>query len=78
MAHSLIIDIEGLFDFIIEFFEIEETIKIRGDEELINNIGSIFNDKMNETFLGMITDIKCKNDNEEAIKHYPKPFYIFI
>ena len=33
---------------------------------------------MNETFLGMITDIKCKNDNEEAIKHYPKSFYIFI
>ena len=67
LAHSLIIDIEGLFDFIIEFFEIEETIKIRGDEELINNIGSTFNDKMNETFLGMITDIKCKNDNEETI-----------
>ena len=42
LAHSLIIDIEGLFDFIIEFFEIEETIKIRGDEELINNIGSTF------------------------------------
>ena len=28
LAYSLIIDIEGLFDFIIEFFEIEEIIKI--------------------------------------------------
>jgi hypothetical protein len=27
---------------------------------------------MNETFLGMITDIKCKNDNEETIIHYVK------
>ena len=35
LALSLIIDVQGLFDFIIEFFEIEETIKIRGDEELI-------------------------------------------
>ena len=70
LALSLIIDVEGLFDFIIECFEIEETIKIRGDEELINNIGSTFNDKMNETFLGMITDIKCKNDNEETINFY--------
>ena len=72
LALSLIKDVEGLFDFIIEFFEIEETIKIRGDEELINNIGSTFNDKMNETFLGMITDIKCKNNNEETIIHYVK------
>ena len=70
LALSLIIDVEGLFDFIIEFLEIEETIKIRGDEELINKIGSTFNDKMNETFLGMITDIKYKNDNEETIIHY--------
>ena len=38
LALSLIIDVEGLFDFIIEFFEIEETIKIRGDEELITFI----------------------------------------
>ena len=75
LAYSLIRDIEGLFDFIIEFFEIEEIIKIRGDEELINNIGSTFNDKMNETFLGMITDIKYKNDNEETIIHY---YIIFI
>ena len=75
LALSLIIDVQGLFDFIIEFFEIEETIKIRGDEKLINNIGSTFNDKMNETFLGMITDIKYKNDNEETIIHY---YIIFI
>ena len=60
LAYSLIIDIERLFDFIIKFFEIEEIIKIRGDEELIINIGITFNDKMNEIFLGMITDIKCK------------------
>ena len=38
LALSLIIDVEGLFDFIIECFEIEETIKIRGDEELITFI----------------------------------------
>ena len=38
LALSLIIDVEGLFNFIIEFLEIEETIKIRGDEELITFI----------------------------------------
>ena len=38
LALSLIIDVQGLFDFIIEFFEIEETIKIRGDEKLITFI----------------------------------------
>ena len=27
---------------------------------------------MNDTFLGMITDIKCKNNNEETIIHYVK------
>ena len=30
---------------------------------------------MIETFLGMITDTKCKNNNEETIIHY---FIIFI
>ena len=67
LGHSLILDIEGLFNFIIEFFEIEETIKIRGAEELINNMGSTFHYKINETLLGMITDIKNKNENEETI-----------
>ena len=67
LGHSLILDIEGLFDFIIGFFEIEETIKIRGAEELINNMGNTFHDKINETLLGMILDIKNKNENEESI-----------
>ena len=67
LGHSLILDIEGLFDFIIGFFEIEETIKIRGAEELINNMGSTFHDKINETLLGLISDIKNKNENEETI-----------
>ena len=67
LGHSLIIDFEGLFNFIIEFFDIEETIKLRGAEEIINNIGSTFNDKINESFLGMITEIKNKNNNEENI-----------
>ena len=67
LGHSLIIDVEGLFDFIIGFFEIEETIKQRGAEELINNMGNTFNDKINEAFLGMITDIKSKIENEETI-----------
>ena len=67
LGHSLILDIEGLFDFIIGFFEIEETIKIRGADELINNMGSTFHDKINETLLGMISDIKNKNENEGTI-----------
>ena len=67
LGHSLILDIEGLFDFIIGFFEIEETIKIRGAEELINNMGNTFHDKINETLLGLISDIKNKNENEETI-----------
>ena len=67
LAHSLIIDFEGLIDFIIEFFEIEETIKLRGAEELINNIGSTYLDIINESFLQMVTDIKKKNTNEETI-----------
>ena len=67
LGHSLIIDVEGLFDFIIGFFEIEETIKQRGAEELINNMGNTFNDKINEAFLGIITDIKSKSENEETI-----------
>ena len=67
LGHSLIIDVEGLFDFIIDFFEIEEVIKHRGSEELIRNIGSTFKDKINEALLGMITDIKGKNKNEENI-----------
>ena len=67
LGHSLILDVEGLFDFIIGFFEIEETIKVRGAEELINNMGSTFHDKINETLLGMISDIKNKSENEETI-----------
>ena len=66
LGNSLIIDIVELFNFIIEFFEIEETIKQRSNEELINNLGSAFYDKINETFIGMITDIKNKNENLET------------
>ena len=34
---------------------------------------------MNETFLGMITDIKCKNDNEETINFYTISInYLFL
>ena len=66
LGNSLIIDIVELFNFIIEFFEIEETIKQRNNEELINNLGSAFYDKINETFIGMITDIKNKNENLET------------
>ena len=67
LGHSLIIDVEGLFDFITDFFELEEIIKLRGSEELIKNIGSTFKEKINEALLGMITDIKNKNKNEENI-----------
>ena len=67
LGHSLIIDFQGLLDFIIGFFGIEETIKQRGDEELINDIGITFKDKINEALLGMITDIKSKNETEENI-----------
>ena len=66
LGHSLIIDILELFDFIIGFFEIEETIKQRSNEDLINHLGSAFYDKITETFIGMITDIKNKNENLET------------
>ena len=61
---SIILDIQSLLDFIINFFEIEETIKIRSNEELINNIGKAYCDKINESFLFMVTSTNIKNKNK--------------
>jgi hypothetical protein len=62
LGTSVILDIQGLFDFVINFFEIEETIKNRSNEDLINSMGKAYCDKINESFLTMVTDFKNKID----------------
>ena len=67
LANNIILNINGLFDFIIGFYEIGDTIKVRNSEELINSIGDTYYNKINESFLSMVTDIKNKPNNEKDI-----------
>ena len=68
LGNNIILYIEGLFDFIIGYFEIGDMIKIRTSEELINDMGETYYNKINESFISMVSDNKNKdNDNESNI-----------
>lgn len=53
---NIAIDILKMFNFIINFFNISETIKIRTPEELINAMGQTYINKINESFLKLVSD----------------------
>ena len=61
LTNNIILNIGGLFDFIIRFYEIGDTIKVRNSEELINSMGDTYYNKINETFLSMVTDLRSKS-----------------
>ena len=65
LSNNIILNIGGLFDFIIGFYEIGDTIKVRNSEELINSIGDIYYNKINESFLSMVSEVKNKQNNNK-------------
>lgn len=64
LTNNLILNIEGLFDFIIGFYEIGDTIKIRSSEDLIDSMGDTYCNKLNESFLSLVTEIRKQNADE--------------
>ena len=68
LSNNIILNIGELFDFIIGFYEIGDMIKVRNSEELINTMGDCFCNKINESFLSMVSEIKHKsNENDKEI-----------
>ena len=66
LGNNIILYIEGLFDFIIGYFEIGDMIKIRTSEELINDMGETYYNKINESFISMVSDNKNKDNANES------------
>ena len=68
LSNNIILNIEELFDFIIGFYEIGDMIKVRNSEELINSMGDSYYNKINESFLSMVSEIpKISNENDKEI-----------
>ena len=70
LTNNIILYLEGLLDFIIAFYEIGDMIKVRNSEELVNCMGETYCNKLNESFLSMVSDIKNKeeeNNNENEL-----------
>lgn len=66
LANNIILYMEGLFDFIIGYYEIGDMIKIRNSEELINDMGESYYNKVNESFISMVSEIKNKDNEIES------------
>ena len=69
LTNNIILNIAGLFDFIIGFYEIGDTIKVRNSEELIDSMGDTYHDKINNSILSLVSEIKTPNisENEKDI-----------
>ena len=69
LTNNIILNISGLFDFIIGFYEIGDTIKVRNSEELIDSMGDTYHDKINNSILSLVSEIKTPNisENEKDI-----------
>lgn len=63
LTNNVTIDIEKLFEFVIEFFEIGETIKVRTPEQLVISLGKVFNKEINKTFIGLVGDNNVEKDS---------------
>jgi hypothetical protein len=70
LTNNIILNIVGLFDFIIGFYEIGDTIKVRNSEELIDSMGYTYHDKINNSILSLVSEVKTPNitENEKDTK----------
>ena len=84
-SNNVIIDIDKLFDFVIEFFDIGETIKVRTPDQLVVSLGKVFSKEINKTFIGLVGDnntVKDSYNESEVISEENKTqeeedFYAF-